>query len=1037
MNFSAWSIRTPTPAILLFILLTIAGLIAFRGIGVQYLPDMDFPMATVTASLPGASPEQLQAEVTRPIEDAIASIGSVRHQTTVINDGVSSTLVEFAFEQNLQDGLSDIRDAVTRIRASLPDDLQEPVISRVNVSSGAALLTYAVSAPGMDEADTSWFVDDVVTKALLTVRGVGQVSRQGGVVREARVELDPVRLQALQVTAGEISRQLRRTQQEAPGGSTDLGGLQQTVRTLGMVSSVEELAALSISLQDGRRIRLSDVAKVSDGIAERRQLSLLDGKPTLSFQIMRARGVDDVSTARRARAAVAELQQRYPSIGITEIWNTADYSESEYETAMHMLIEGSILAVLVVWLFLRDWRATFVSAVALPLSIIPTFLVIYALGYSLNALSLLALTLVIGILVDDAIVEVENIIRHLGMGKSPKQAALEAADEIGLAVIATSLTLVAVFLPTAVVGGLTGSLFRQFGWTAAAAVLFSLLVARLLTPMMSAYMLKPHFRPETEGPVMRRYLRVAQWCLAHPWITLGCASAIFIGSLLLISHLPSGYITIVDPSTEMVAIEGPPGSTLESTRALAERARVGLAAIPDVVAIHTVIGAGLQTGNARSDMGSSLVRNAQLTLRLRPIQHRIQKPEAMYRAMRAVLTEVPGARISIGRGSPGEKMELMFVGDDPASVMQATRTIESGLRTLPGFGAVTSTASVFRPELVIRPDSERAAQQGITSTAIGEAVRIATAGDYDFNLPKLTLPGRQVNVRVLLSPEARRDPRMVSQLHVEGVNGGVALGNIAAIDIADGPAQIERYDRQRYVKLTVALDGVPIGEALKRAQALPAMQKLPPGVRLVMSGDLEYMTEMNQGFSLAMLAGVFCVYAVMVLLFHDFGQPITVLAALPLASAGALGLLWLFDYALSLAAIIGLLMLIGIVTKNSILLVDYAIMARRDLQMSLNEALLDACRKRARPIVMTTVAMAAGMAPIALGFSGDTGFRGPMAIVVIGGLITSTVLSLLVVPVVFEVVDETKRRLGRLWWRAGRPSRGDAHEEIAIRNPIP
>jgi len=1011
MNFSSWAINKPTPSILLFIMLTVAGLIAFNRLGIQYLPDMAFPSVTVQATMPGASPVQLEAEVARPIEDSISSIGAVRHVTTTINDGVVLLMVEFAYEKNLSDAVTDVRDSITRIRTKLPTEMQEPVVSRVDVA-GMPLLTYAVTAPAMDEADLSWFIDDVVSKSLLHVRGVAQVNRKGGVTREVQVELDPVRLQALGVTAGEISAQLRSMQQEAPGGRGSLGGLEQTVRALGTVSSAEDLASLSLPLADGRRLRLADVARVSDSYAERSQMALLDGQKVISFEVMRAQGMDEVTAARGARAAVAKLLAANPGVKMVEVSNSVDFTEQEYGHAMTALIEGTILAVLVVWLFLRDWRATFVSAVALPLSIIPTFLALQWFGYTLNVLSLLALTLVIGVLVDDAIVEVENIARHLQMGKPAKQAAMEAADEIGLAVIATSLTLVAVFLPTAFIGGLTGDLFSQFGWTAAAAVLFSLLVARLLTPMMAAYMLRPSAHAWTDGPLMRRYLVTVRWCLEHPTATVLGAGAFFMLSVGLISQLPMAFIAGQDETTEFVVLDAPPGSSLQQTTALAERARVLLQEVPEITTVLTVVGGGVKMGAMRADMAAAEARTAQITLRLLGMKKTGRKLPEVRADISRQLAQLPGARISLGRGTPGEKMALMLTGPDPAAVLKSSRSLESELRTLPGIGAVTSTASLLRPEIVIRPDFARAAEMGITSAAIAEAVRVATSGDYDFNLPRLNLPGRQLYVRVALDPASRKDPDLVGQLRVRGNSGAaVPLANIADIQVTGGPAQVDRYDRQRVVQLSVDLNSQPVGDILKRAQNLPTLKNLPAGVELVLSGDIEYMSEMFGGFALAMLAGIFCVYAVMVLLFHDFGQPLTVLAALPLASTGALGLMWFFGYDLSMSSLIGLLMLVGIVTKNSILLVDYAIMARRDLGMNRIDALVDACHKRARPIVMTTVAMTAGMIPIAVDFGGGSSFRQPMAVVVIGGLITSTVLSLLVVPVVFEIIDEISQRL--------------------------
>ncbi|MFA5941107.1 MAG: efflux RND transporter permease subunit [Sinimarinibacterium sp.] len=1033
MNLSTWAIHKPIPSILLFFMLTVAGLIAYHSLGIQNLPDMQFPSVTVQALMPGASPPQLEAEVARPIEDSVSSIGTVRHVTTTVNDGVVLMMVEFSYGKNLSEAVTDVRDAITRIRTRLPTEMQEPIVARVEVA-GLPLMTYAVSAPAMEETDLSWFVDDVIAKTLLRVRGVAQVTRKGGVTREVRVELDPVRLQSLRVTAGEISTQLRSVQQEAPGGRGSLGGLEQTVRALGTVSSAEELAALSLPLADGRSLRLGDVATVRDTIAERSQIALLDGQRVVSFEIARAKGIDEVTAARGARAAIAQLQKEHAGVQFVEVSNIVDFTHQEYNVAMRALYEGTILAVLVVWLFLRDWRATLVSAVALPLSIIPTFLVLQLLGYTLNMLSLLALTLVIGILVDDAIVEVENIMRHLRMGKSPIQAASDAAEEIGLAVVATSLTLVAVFLPTAFIGGLTGDLFSQFGWTAASAVLFSLLVARLLTPMMSAYLLKPNLHVEVDGPVMRRYLVTVRWCLEHPWHTVLGAGAFFMLSIVLISQLPTAFIAGQDESTEFIVLDAPPGSSLEQTTALAERARGLVMTVPEVASVATVVGGGVKTGAMRADFVAAEARTAQLTIRFKPPHERERSVPQVRAALNDVLAALPGARVSVGRGTPGEKMTLMLTGDE-RGVMVAARTLESELRTIRGIGAVTSSARLVRPEIVIRPDFARAAAMGVTSAAIGQAVRVATAGDYDFNLSRLNLPGRQVYVRVQLDPASRQDPEMVGQLRVKGRNGAaIPLGNIADISVTGGPAQVDRYDRHRVVQLNVDLHGQPVGDVLKKAQNLPTLKNLPVGVSLVLSGDLEYMNEMFGGFALAMLAGIFCVYAVMVLLFHDFAQPLTVLAALPLASTGALGLMWFFGYDLSMASLIGLLMLVGIVTKNSILLVDYAIMARRDLGMSRLDALVDACHKRARPIVMTTVAMTAGMLPIALDIGGGGSFRVPMAVVVIGGLVTSTVLSLLVVPVVFEIVDEIKRRLipNRSASAGGEPLDADQSRGLAV-----
>ncbi|UGS88571.1 efflux RND transporter permease subunit (plasmid) [Ralstonia wenshanensis] len=1003
MNFSAWAIRKPIPSILLFILITVAGLVSFKMLSIQNFPDIDFPAVSVTASLPGATPTQMETEVTRKIEDSIASIGAIKHITSTINDGSSTTMVEFQLEKDVQEAVNDVRDAVSRIRAQLPSDVQEPVISRVTFAS-MPVLTYAVEATDMDAEDLSWFVDNTVNKRLLSVHGVAKVTRQGGVDREVRVQLDPVRLQALNVSAADISAQVRGMQQEAPGGRGNIGGQEQAVRTLGTVKSARELAQMDIPLSDGRRIRLSDVADVRDTAAEPRQMALFDGKPVVSFQVFRSRGASEISVAKGVREALGALQAERPNVHVTEVYNMVKPVSDAYTASMHALYEGAILAVIVVWLFLRDWRATFVSAVALPLSIIPTFAAMQLLDFTLNGITLLALTLVVGILVDDAIVEVENIVRHLRNGKKPLEAAMEAAQEIGLAVVATSLTLVAVFLPTAFMGGISGKFFKQFGWTASLAVLASLLVARLLTPMMAAYMLKPQDEPNRDGWIMTRYLQAARWCLVHPWKTGGMAAAFFVVSVAIIGLIPATFLPPEDWAQLQMTVESPPGSTIAQTRDNTERVRKIVMQHKEVRHVYTAIGSGVMAGVPGSSGGE--VRNGTLTISLTDRHDRHIKQQDVQRQLREMLEGMPGVRISFGAVGSGEQLQVVLTGDDPATLQQAARDVMRDLRTVPGLGAVTSSASLLRPEIVIRPDFARAAQQGVTAAAIGQAVRVATAGDYDVNLPKLNLPERQVYIRVELDPKARNQIDTIRQLRVPGRNGAVPLENIADISIGSGPAQIDRYDRSRNVTISVGLEGRALGDTNMAVEALPSIKNLPQGVRRIASGDVEGMQELFSSFFLAMFAGVLCVYAVLVLLFHDFTQPVTILAALPLSVGGAFGLLALFGFSLSLPALIGLLMLMGIVTKNSILLVEYAIVARRDLGMSRTEAIIDACHKRARPIVMTTVAMTAGMVPMALGLEGDAGFRAPMAVAVIGGLLTSTLLSLLVVPVVFEKVDD-------------------------------
>ncbi|MBS1129589.1 MAG: Acriflavin resistance protein [Proteobacteria bacterium] len=1006
MNVSSWSIRNPTPAILFFIMLTLAGLMAFKAMKIQQFMDIDLPTVTVTASLPGAAPAQMETEVARKIENSVATLQGIKHIYTKVQDGTAIVTVEFRLEKPTQEAVDDVRDAVSRIRADLPGDIKDPVISKVNLS-GAPILTYTVASSRMDDEALSWFVDNTVTKALLSARGVGAVSRVGGVTREIRIELDPAKLLALRATAADISRQLRQIQQEASGGRSDVGGIEQSVRTIATVRTAEELGAMDIVLTDGRHIRLDQLASVSDTVGEQRTTALLNGKPVVGFEITRSKGAGEVEVSDSVKAALAKLKTGHPDIEITEAFNFVDPVIENYNGSMKLLIEGALLAVLVVWLFLRDGRATFVAAAALPLSAIPTFAAMYLMGFTLNVVTLLSMSLVVGILVDDAIVEIENIMRHLRMGKSPYQAAMEAADEIGLAVIATTFTLIAVFLPTAFMSGVAGKFFVQFGWTAAIAVFFSLVVARMLTPMMAAYLLKPVSHTEATPGWLKRYEGWAAWCLQHRIVTLLAAAAFFVGSFMLVPLLPKGFMPPDDLSQTQIYLSLPPGATFQETLAAAEQARTIAEANQHVKLVYTAVGGGKAGSDPFAPAGAAEVRKATLTLNLTPRGQRSgTSKQAIENQLRQALTAIPGVQVKVGLASGNAKYILVLASENGPLLSEHARVVERELRTIPGLGNITSTASLVRPELVVRPDFARMADLGVTSAAIADTLRIATAGDYDQGLAKLNLAQRQIPIVVKLPPAARTDLALLERLSVPGAHGPVMLANVAAVSIGGGPAEIDRYDRLRNINFEIELNGQPLGEVEAMALKLPSLAKLPPGVIQTTVGDAEAMGELFTSFALAMATGVLCIYIVLVLLFKDFVQPVTILAALILSVPGAFLALFITQKAVSMPSMIGLIMLMGIATKNSILLIDYVVLARREHGLDRWSALLDACRKRARPIVMTTVAMGAGMMPIALGLGVDPSFRAPMSIVVIGGLITSTFLSLLVIPVVFTYVDD-------------------------------
>jgi len=836
----------------------------------------------------------------------------------------------------------------------------------------------------------------------------------GGVTRQVDVALDPMKLQALGATAADVSRQLRQVQTESAGGRADLGGSEQPMRTLATVKTVDELARLELTLSNGQRVRLDQVATVKDTVAEPRAVALLNGVPVVGFEITRSKGASEVEVGAEVQLALNELKAQHPDIELTEAFNFVKPVEEEFDGSMTLLYEGAILAVIVVWLFLRNWRATFVSAVALPLSAIPAFIGMYYLGFSINVVTLLALSLVIGVLVDDAIVEVENIERHLNMGKTPFQAAMEAADEIGLAVIATTFTLISVFLPTAFMSGIPGKFFKQFGWTAALAVFASLVVARVLTPMMAAYIMKRSPREHKEPWWMHRYMIWSTWALKHRWVTMGAAAAFFVGSVMLIPLLPTGFVPPDDNSQTQVNIELPPGSTLSQTRVAAEAARLLVAKVEHVRSVYTTVGGGAAGTDPFAPQGASEVRKATLTVLL---DERGQRPrkQGIENNIRTAMSDLPGVRSKVGLGGSGEKYQLVLTGEDPQALATAAAAVEKDLRTIPGLGSIASSASLIRSEIAVRPDFARAADLGVTSASIGETLRIATVGDYDASLSKLNLSQRQVPIVVKLEDAARKDLDVLGRLAVPGVKGPVMLSQVATLEMTGGPAVIDRLNRARNVNFEVELSGAPLGDVTAAVEKLPSIQNLPAGVKQLALGDAEVMGELFASFGLAMLTGVLCIYIVLVLLFKDFLHPFTILAALPLSLGGAFVGLLIADKSFSMPSLIGLIMLMGIATKNSILLVEYAIVARRDQGMSRFDALLDACHKRARPIIMTTLAMGAGMLPLAMSLgAADSSFRSPMAVAVIGGLMTSTVLSLLVIPSVFTVMDDFEHLMRRM-----------------------
>ncbi len=1006
-NISAWSIKNPVPTILLFIILTIAGLSGFSKMRVNNFPDIDFPMVVVSAGQPGAAPPELETQVTRIIEDSLTGLNGVRHIRSSVGDGSSATSVEFEIGTDLERATNDVRNAVASIRADLPQDIPEPIVQRIDIS-GQPLITYVVRSGTLNPEQLSWFVDNDVTKRLLAVKGIARVTREGGVSREIRVELDPQKLAAQGVTAADVSQQLKRFNADLPGGRATVGGEERAIRTLGGADNVQQLADMRVDLGNGRSVRLGDLGRVVDNWTEPRLRARFNGEEVVSFSMLRTRDGSEVKAAEGVRKAIADLNASRSDLKIEEVTSTVQYVEESYIASMEALGLGALLAVIVVWLFLRDWRATLITAVAMPMSLIPTFAILAPLDQSFNVVTLLALSLTIGILVDDAIVEIENIVRHMNEGKAPYPAAIEAADEIGLAVVATTFTIVAVFAPVGFMPGVVGQFFKSFALAACVSVLFSLVVARMLTPLMSAYLLKAHPGKHDKDPFwMGPYLRSLTWGLNHRWVAFGLGTLFFVFSIFLATRVPAEFIPAGDQGYSAMSIEMQPGSTLEETDAVVQRMTKLLLARPEVKSVYGGVGAGLApTGPGGSGSAASEVRRAAVTANLIPRKDRDVTQQEFEREMAKAFSGLPGVRVRFGVDGSQPLYNVTLVSDDGEALVRAARMVETEMRAIPGLVNVTNTADIARPEILVSPKPDVAARMGVSSQAISQAVRVATLGDIDQLLPKFNVGDRQIPIRLRLTEDARTHLDVLQNLRVPTASGtSVPLSAVADITFGAGPSQIDRLDRSRSATINAELSGIALGQADAAVQALPSLKKLPAGVKLQPTGDVEALAELGIGFITAFITGVALMYAVLVLLFKSFTHPITIQMALPLAIGGAFGALLIAGQNLSMPALIGLLMLMGIAAKNSILLVEYALEAI-NRGMTRREALMDAAHKRARPILMTTVAMGAGMLPVAIGLGADVEFRQPMAVAVLGGLITSTLLSLLFVPVIFTILDD-------------------------------
>jgi len=1108
-NISSWCIQNPVGPIVLFVGLMLAGFIAFARMQVNNAPDIDFPAAIVSVVQPGAAPNELETQVTQRVESAIRGITGVEEINSSVTEGNSTTFVQFQLGTPTDRAVNDVRNAISQIRSNLPEGILEPQVTRVDAED-EPISYVGAQTTDMTLEQLSWYIDNTVAKRLLGLEGIAAVSRVGGVDRTIRVILDPAALQAQGITAAQVNLQLRQSNMNGAGGRAEIAGSEQSVRVLGNAPDAYRLSQTQISLPGGRFVKLADLGQVKDSSSEQRSIAKMNGREVVTFMIQRSKGSSEVTAYNAGWTELRKLEKENPKVHFSEVFNTVDYTKAQYKSAMEGLVVGAILAVFVVFLFLRDMRATVISALAIPMSAIPAFWFMSMLGITLNFMSTMAMGLVAGVLVDDAIVEIENIVRHMRMGKSAYQASLDAADEIGLAVLATTMAIVAVFLPVALMPGIAGQYFKAFGFTVVVSVLMSLLVARMITPLVAAYFLRSRgIQPHAAWKWMDIYLKVLNWSLDtskadallarlprparkfgfyavgtllllvviaafiagtgafmavlgklewpgaitfvlavllggaiaygvgkligwiigrigggfagwhaivagrwnarlhdHRMTMVGAGIATLLLSIILFGTLSQSFFPPQNDDYARVNITLPPGSTLKQTEEATDRVAALVVKDPSVERVFERVNVGTGRVNV------VLKKDREVT------------STEFERAWSPQLAAFPDARASFqtqnGGGPDADARDIMVYlgGDDPVQLTAVAHQIAKEMETVPGLRAPRVGSQLAQPEITIKPRFDLAADLGVTTAALSQTIRIATLGDIEQNSAKFSLSDRQVPIQVSLSENARRDLATLENLPVPTSSGGsVPLKSVAEVGFGSGPTTIMRSNQLR--RLAVGADlapGVVEGDVTAKVNQLPALENLPQGVQKMNLGNQKWQAELLFNFAIALASGVLLVFAVLVLLYRRFLSPFVNMGSLLLAPLGAAVALHIANQPVSLFVLIGILMLFGIVAKNSILLVDFAV-EMMNHGMEKNAAIWEAGHKRAQPIVMTTVAMVAGMLPTAVSITGDNSWRAPMGITVIGGLIFSTILTLLLVPSYFSIAISIESRVGRLFHR--------------------
>jgi len=1017
MKLADVSIERPVFATMMILALIVLGLFSFLKLNVDLFPDVDFPFVTATTVLPGAGPEQIETDVTKKIEDAVNTIGGIDHIQSISQEGVSIIMIQFKLEVDGKQAAQDVREKIAAIRADLPDDVKDPVIQRIDPASQPIFtLTVSGSRP---EREITTFTKDVIKKRLENVPGVGRVDLVGGAEREIQVNVDAHRLQAYGLSIQDIVQSVASANVEVPAGNLVQGPRQLLLRTMGKYSGVDDINKVIVATPGGRVVHLSDVGQAVDGVKEQVSLTRVNGSSAVGLSILKQSGSNTVRVAEALQTELAQVRKELPrDLRITVARDNSVFIRDAVNDVLFDILYGGLLAVIVVYLFLANLRATIISAIALPSSIIASFIIMYALNFTLNMVSLLALSLAVGLLIDDAIVVIENIYRHMQQGASPMQAAREATGEIGLAVMATTFTIVAVFVPIAFTPGLIGRFFYQFGITVSVAVLVSLFVAFTLTPMISSRWLSRSDEELTnEGSWLRRglylfnhffqvlsdrYRKAIAWSLRHRIVVILGSIAVFLMSFVLVRFLGTAFFPVTDQAEFVVTVNASPGSSLQQTSSVCSAIERIVQKQPEVITTLTTIGAG-----------NDPVTKATVLVKLVKKNERARGVERIMDDLRPQLDAIPGAALGLqvpgGIGGNQKAVVMSVRGDNMGRIQDVAGRVERIVRETPGAVDVESSLETSKPEVRIHIDREKASDLGVNVGLIATTARAMVDGVV---ATKYQEGDDQYDVRVRLGKEDRTSIEDVGQITVKSSNdaggGGkllVPVSYVADLSQDSGPSKINRFDRQREIRIDANLSQRLLGEVLADIQGRTAKLDIPEGYSVGVVGQGQMQAESFANILLTLALAIVFVYIVLAAQFESFTSPFAIMLALPMALIGAILGLLAFRSALSMMSMIGVIMLMGLVTKNGILLVDYAnILRARGKDRT--EALIAAGATRLRPILMTTFAMIFGMVPVAFAISEGSEFRSPMGQAVIGGLITSTLLTLFVVPVVYSMLDD-------------------------------